>query len=320
MCSLYGFLDYQNRLSARRKNEIINTLAVVCEARGKDAAGIAYNAGGNLHVFKRGKPAHRLHFHIPAQSRAVMGHTRLTTQGDAHRNRNNHPFLGLAGGRRFALAHNGIIRNDLTLRVSHKLPATNIETDSYIAVQLLEEQGDWHMESLQRVAEALEGSFTLTLLSEQDDLLIVKGDSPLCLYDCGGFYLYASTGELLDEAVTRLEFQQEGFQKVELSCGDILRIDKNGVCSWDKFHTDKLFCSYRGYYGKYISCFEERLFPRSWLKEIYTTAHNLGIDEDDIDLLMDCGYSEWEVEALLCDPVGLRSIVNDLLCEGICYV
>ena len=31
-----------------------------------------------------------------------MGHTRMTTQGSAGRNQNNHPFAGKAGDSRFA--------------------------------------------------------------------------------------------------------------------------------------------------------------------------------------------------------------------------
>ena len=62
----------------------------------------------------------------------------MTTQGSEEKNYNNHPFLGQAGGRQFALAHNGVLHNDLMLRRSLKLPHTKIETDSYVAVQLIE--------------------------------------------------------------------------------------------------------------------------------------------------------------------------------------
>ena len=64
----------------------------------------------------------------------------MTTQGRASRNRNNHPFFGEAGGELFALAHNGVLWNDDILRRSKHLPKTKIETDSYIAVQLIEQK------------------------------------------------------------------------------------------------------------------------------------------------------------------------------------
>ena len=67
-----------------------------------------------------------------------MGHTRAATQGSAKDNFNNHPFPGYAGGS-FALAHNGVLFNDIFLQRS--LPVTKVKTDSYVAVQLLQQSG-----------------------------------------------------------------------------------------------------------------------------------------------------------------------------------
>ena len=68
----------------------------------------------------------------------MMGHTRMATQGNCRKNYNNHPFPGRAGGQAFALAHNGVLSNDDILRRKLALPETKIETDSYVAVQLIE--------------------------------------------------------------------------------------------------------------------------------------------------------------------------------------
>lgn len=43
------------------------------------------------------------------------------------------------------------------------LPNTQIETDSYIAVQLLEQQGKLNFDSLKSMAESVQGSFALRL-------------------------------------------------------------------------------------------------------------------------------------------------------------
>ena len=104
------------------------------EARGTDAAGIAYNSGGKLHILKRPGPARKLRFTLPGDARVIMGYTRMATQGDALHNRNNHPFSGKAGKTRFALAHNGVLYNHRLLQYQHGLPETPIETDSYVAV------------------------------------------------------------------------------------------------------------------------------------------------------------------------------------------
>ena len=94
MCCLFGMMDYGGHFSYRQKNQVLRALARASEARGTDASGYAYCAGGQLQVYKRPLPGHKLKFKVPETSRAVMGHTRLTTQGSERKNRNNHPFLG----------------------------------------------------------------------------------------------------------------------------------------------------------------------------------------------------------------------------------
>ena len=180
MCCLFGILDYGHTLSLRQREQMLSVLAAACEARGTDATGIAYNDARALRIYKRPLPGHRMRFHLPSEARFLMGHTRMATQGSAHRNRNNHPFLGRAGGLSFALAHNGVLHNDRALRRRWKLPESSIETDSYVAVQLLERQGGVSFTDLRFMAEQMEGSFTFTVLDRSNTLPIVKGDHPCC--------------------------------------------------------------------------------------------------------------------------------------------
>lgn len=140
MCCLFGLMDYGRRMSGRHKSLALYNLASACEVRGTDATGVAYNSGGRLRIYKRPVVAHRMRFHIPGDAAVIMGHTRMTTQGSARRNYNNHPFPGRTGAVDFALAHNGVLYNDVALRDSLHLPRTKIQTDSYIAVQLLQRQ------------------------------------------------------------------------------------------------------------------------------------------------------------------------------------
>lgn len=220
MCSVFGLIDHQNKLTAREKNRIINTLARECEVRGTDATGIAYHFGGRLRIFKRPLPAHKLRLRVPNGVNVIMGHTRMTTQGNEKFNQNNHPFAGSIGGKTFALAHNGILWND-------KLPQTSVETDSYVAVQLLEQQNALDFQSLKEMAEKVEGSFVFTVLDHEDSIGFVKGDNPLCLFYYDGFTLYASTQEILVQATNRLWLgKPQTIQQPEE--GEILKIDKFG--------------------------------------------------------------------------------------------
>ena len=118
MCCLFGLMDYGRRMSGRHKSLALYNLASACEVRGTDATGVAYNSGGRLRIYKRPVVAHRMRFHIPGDAAVIMGHTRMTTQGSARRNYNNHPFPGRTGAVDFALAHNGVLYNDVALRDS----------------------------------------------------------------------------------------------------------------------------------------------------------------------------------------------------------
>ena len=174
MCALFGWLDYRGIVSDKLLKKLTQALANAAEERGTDASGIAYVKGGKVTIYKRPKPAHKLRFNAPNNTRAVMGHTRMTTQGNEKFNYNNHPFYGHADVD-FAFAHNGVLYNDKELRMEKHLPNTQIETDSYIAVQLLEQQGKLNFDSLKSMAESVQGSFCFTALDENNTLYIIKG-------------------------------------------------------------------------------------------------------------------------------------------------
>ncbi len=97
MCSLFGWLDYQRIIPHKVFRKLTQALANAAEERGTDAAGISYVKDGKVIIYKRPKPAHKLHFNPPEGTKAIMGHTRMTTQGDGKHNYNNHPFPGTAG-------------------------------------------------------------------------------------------------------------------------------------------------------------------------------------------------------------------------------
>ena len=158
MCCLFGLIDYTNYLSVKQKERILKVLSKECEARGTDATGIAYNNNGEMIIYKKPLPAHRMRFKLKDNPSIIMGHTRMTTQGSEKNNINNHPFYSEKLG--FALAHNGVLYNDVTLRKTEKIPVPKIETDSYIALQLIEKKKALNFETIKYMAEKVEGSFS----------------------------------------------------------------------------------------------------------------------------------------------------------------
>lgn len=304
MCCLFGFIDYAGALSVTQKSRLIRELSIASEARGTDATGIAYNTSRGLQIYKRPLAAHRLHLRIPAEARAVMGHTRMTTQGSAKMNYNNHPFFGCVKGKRFALAHNGVLWNDRGLRHTKHLPKTKIQTDSYVAVQLLEQQKALDFDSLAKMAEQVEGSFSFAVLDEQDALWIVKGDSPLSIAyfpECG-VYVYASTAEILNKALARCGNWLGRGEKVDIEMGDIVRIDRNGRITRGAFDASKFYRSSWGYW-------DTPLYPRlphseeEHLSLLKSVAKSFGFTGEMVDRLLDQGFTIDDVEDLLYEGV-----------------
>ena len=294
MCCLFGLLDTQNRLSGEDKTKVLHLLATEAEVRGTDASGVAYHAANRLIIRKAAVPGHKLKFQIPDGTPAVMGHTRMTTQGDERFNRNNHPFRGKTRRGSFALAHNGVIWNDAELRQQFLLPETNIETDSYIAVQMIEQKRTLDFSSLKSMAELVEGSFTFTALDSDDNLYIVKGDSPLCLlrFPRTGVFVYASTFEILKEA----RISMKGAENIEIESGEIVKIDRNGQMTRTRFDDYKLRQPmWRGL--GVSSCCDSRFD----LDDLKQTAAWMGYPTEIVERYARRGYLPEEIKGLLYD-------------------
>ena len=312
MCSLFGLIDFDKRLTAKQKNRILNTLARECEVRGTDATGIAYNIAGRMRIFKRPLPAHKMRLRIPSGVHVVMGHTRMTTQGSEKRNQNNHPFAGKADGKTFALAHNGVLWNDKTLKLTEALPETSVETDSYVAVQLIEKQKALDFDSLQAMAEKVEGSFVFTVLDSEDSIWFVVGDNPLCLFYYDGFLIYASTEEILIKIVKKLRLgAPTSVRKPEE--GEILKIDRTGRVTTGSFTPQTSYLHwwrYRPYYGSFKL---DRDDDRQLFGDLFDAAKSMGVSEDEIQALLDYGCDPDEIEELLYDPTLLHEMTGELL-------
>lgn len=319
MCSLFGLIDYSNALPAAARKVIIRELSRECEIRGTDATGISYNSFGKLKIFKRPVRASKLNIRVPFDSKVVMGHTRMTTKGNQKININNHPFPGHVEGVDFALAHNGVLQNDELLRKSMKLPDTNIETDSYIAVQLIENSGSLDFESVKAMAEAVQGTFCFTILNDRNELYLVKGNNPLEMCDCGGYYLYASTDSILKQIMKRFKIKKAG--RVNLEEGTITKVYPDGRLEAMKFDIFDEF-DYDHYFGGYSKWdfFGDEIEPPDEERIDYLVeyASYFGIDEGDIRLLVEAGYDEFDIEEMLYDPMTMQQALSGFKEYSVC--
>ena len=309
MCSLFGLIDFKECLSTHTKNKILNTLAREYQVRGTDATGIAYNFNGCMRIYKRPLPAWKVKIHLPHDVNVVMGHTRMTTQGNAQFNQNNHPFLGHIDGSGFALAHNGVVWNDKELRVDENLPMTSVETDSYVAVQLLEKNKTLDFNSLKSMAEAVEGSFVFTVLDRDNSIWFVVGDNPLCVMFCDGFLIYASTQEILCKAIKKLRLKAPT-DILEPKEGEILKIDRAGRMTTGVFTPKTFFEHWWRRYPYFRDYYEDT--PESY-DDLFSVAKAFGVSADEVQALLDYGCSEEEIEEMLYDPALLHEMTGELL-------
>ena len=306
MCALYGYLDYGKRVPWKLLQKLVQALANASEVRGTHATGIAYNHDDTLTIFKRPKPAHKLHFRIPEGTAAVMGHTRYTTQGNQKFNHNNHPFRGHAGAE-FALAHNGVLWNDDILRKQLRLPDTVIETDSYIAVQLIESQGNLSFDTMRYTAETVRGYFTFTILDRYNSLYFIKGESPLYLihFPSIGLYVYSSTKEIMTTAFRKLSVRFPRYEVIPLEEGELLRIAPDGSITRDKFAVQEDYAAFSPWFHSHLYGwdFQEQVdYPADDYSTLIELCGYYGVDPETIQYLRELGFSYDEIEDYLMHP------------------
>ena len=307
MCAVFGYLDYKGKIENVILKKLIRNLSIAAEVRGTDATGISYVNHGKVVTFKKAKPAHKVKLYFPKNTRAVIGHTRMTTQGSEKYNYNNHPFEGRCGTETFALAHNGVLYNDAELKTKHHLPKTLIETDSYVAVQLLEQEKQLYAESIKKMVELVNGSFVFTILRNDNTLFLVKGNNPLTIYHFSklGIYIYASTKSILDNALQQVNLSDKCCE-IDVSEGEILEIAANGKLSKTTFvMQDSVFSPYNWDDLNWYETEEQEEF-------LLECCQMFGVSEEDVYLLLDYGFSADEIEEMLMNPCLLEDALAEI--------
>jgi glucosamine 6-phosphate synthetase-like amidotransferase/phosphosugar isomerase protein len=229
-----------------------------------------------------------------------MGHTRHATQGKEVFNRNNHPFRGRCKNIDFALAHNGILSNDTELKSKFRFPKTKIETDSYVAVELLQYKKNLNADSLKFMAEQVKGSFTFTVLDSKNKLSFIKGDSPLTLihFPAKKLYVYASTDDILFKAIVDSglfeDIQKGSYEKVEMSAGDIVSLLPDGTVAFDRFcYEDTTYFnrySWWNWGNVYVDTNAE------YVNDLKSIAKSFGYTAETIDDLLSDGFTLEDIE------------------------
>jgi glucosamine 6-phosphate synthetase-like amidotransferase/phosphosugar isomerase protein len=204
MCGIFGYVNYGDKAGGTDLLQLFNALAEVSVVRGPHASGIAYVQGGRVMTAKQPGPFGQHIYQIPQTAPVLMGHTRYSFTENYADNQNNHPFSGQTlDGQDYVLMHNGILADLANLRANARLPKPDIQTDSYIAVQLLNQAAQLNIANLHKVLQTLQGSYAFSILDANNNLFLSRGDVPVFLLHVKPWqlYIYISTRDLFEAAL-----------------------------------------------------------------------------------------------------------------------
>ncbi|MFA4886294.1 MAG: glutamine--fructose-6-phosphate transaminase (isomerizing) [Desulfotomaculaceae bacterium] len=191
MCGIVGYIGSKEAVSI-----LIDGLEKL-EYRGYDSAGVAIPGEGCIEVIKKEGKLGNLKDNLIGHNYSAnvgIGHTRWATHGRPS-DENAHPHTDCTG--KFAVVHNGIIENYLSLKewLQSQGHIFKSQTDTEVLPHLIEQfyEGDLVDAVLKTVAK-LEGSFAMAIVSshEPDKLVAVRQDSPLVVGLGEGEYFLAS--------------------------------------------------------------------------------------------------------------------------------
>ena len=208
MCGIVGYIGKSEALPV-----LIEGLKRL-EYRGYDSAGIAFQNGKGIEIYKTKGKIRDLVQIIPSQSnvKVGLGHTRWATHGQPS-TENAHPHY--ANG--VAIVHNGIIENyrEIRTRLMNNGHTFISETDTEVVPHLIScnlRKQQSPREAIFNALKTLKGSYALGILleDEPDTLYAVRKGSPLVIGIGDGEYYFASDIPALLPYTRRFIFLEDG--------------------------------------------------------------------------------------------------------------
>lgn len=238
MCGIVGYIGDKNA------QEIIVGGLSKLEYRGYDSAGIAALTENGLTYEKaKGRLAvleERLKNH-PLTGTVGIGHTRWATHGKPS-DENSHPHLDEK--LQFAVVHNGIIENFLTIKeeLVAKGYSFTSETDTEVIAHLLADMYDGNlMETVRRAVLKMRGAYALGIMTsyEPDKLIAVRLASPLIVGAGNGESFIGSDIPAMLEHTRDVHILNEGEMAVLTRDGvELFTTDTGEKVERDLFHVD----------------------------------------------------------------------------------
>jgi glucosamine--fructose-6-phosphate aminotransferase (isomerizing) len=249
MCGIFGLIVRQNAgYGPSFIKKSLMSLAQLSESRGKDSSGLVFRneSERELRVFKGAvtlnyllktrEVTHQIdrNLALPCHNRtvgqqgtfAVMGHSRLVTNGSQRNDVNNQPVVkdGVIG------IHNGIIVNDNELWLRHPEIQRSYEIDTEVMLALTRKyirEGLDIATSVSKTLGEIFGTVAAALLIDDQDLLaiVTNNGSLYVLTNEVGVFAFASEGYFLKTLANRMHLDTNGgywIRQVMPGCGFVL--------------------------------------------------------------------------------------------------
>ena len=212
MCGILGFTGYVSEGRWSQTHRFLESLFVASEARGIDATGFAamtapYKDRHSHGIVVKKAPVKASGFvGLPAWQSlrhrrcvSLVGHVRAATHGNPRKNKNNHPFVG----QRFALTHNGVLKNHLDVADLFGLSLQS-DCDSEVLLRLIESRPTV-LDGLWACLGEVDGSMAVAVMDLADGSiwLMRNQNRPLWLAKLRGqrAWIYCSTDTIILKAI-----------------------------------------------------------------------------------------------------------------------
>jgi hypothetical protein len=133
-----------------------------------------------------------------------------------------------------------------------------------------------------------------------------------------GYYIYASTMEILSAAIKKLKLKTKSF--VQVNDGDILKIDNKGNITWSSFDmVDDYYSSpyFRTGFNNSASWkpanYDYDYYDDDYYEDLFEFAKLKGIEPETLMDFLDMGYTYMEIEDMLYDPKSELFEYNELV-------
>jgi glucosamine--fructose-6-phosphate aminotransferase (isomerizing) len=226
MCGIFGIIvNPKSEITNKESLELIKSLFILSESRGKESAGIAIknNAEAKIEILKKSIPASRLIKSeeykkftesaldssfgvngIISSPFSLIAHARLVTNGSQENNNNNQPVIksGAVG------IHNGIITNVDSVWQQFSYLQREYEVDSEALFALIQNRlssSKSIIDSVQYAFSHIKGSASIAVLLSQYGKMILATNNGSLYYSYNtdkGILLFASEKNILSTAIS----------------------------------------------------------------------------------------------------------------------